>query len=97
MVGMAMNFHSTVETVRIWLRTNGIMEEPKLLHDEPEWEHWRYGPGLDDTEVDLVLIRDQGHCWPGMKPGLGLILRWTDCVSANDLLWDFFQRHSLPR
>lgn len=97
LVGTVLHFRSTVETIRIWLKINAIQEEPALLHEDPEWEHWRYGPGLDETEVDLVLIRDHGHCWPGMVPGLGLLLRWTKCVSANDLLWDFFQRHSLKR
>jgi polyhydroxybutyrate depolymerase len=95
MVGVAFNFRSTAETIRIWLRTNCIPEEPTLVHEEPEWEHWHYGPGANNTEVELVLIRDHGHSWPGQKPPMSWILHWTQCVSANDLLWDFFQRHCL--
>jgi polyhydroxybutyrate depolymerase len=97
LVGTVLQFRSTVETIRIWLKINVIREEPNLVHEDSEWEHWRYGPGVDGSEVDLVLIRDQGHCWPGQIPGLGMLLRWTKCVSANDLLWNFFQRHSLKQ
>lgn len=53
-----------------------------------------YG-GKDGSEVVLVVIEEGGHTWPGRQPPVGFIGKAAKTVSANDLMWDFFQKHKL--
>ena len=50
-----------------------------------------YGNGKDGAEVMLVTIEEGGHTWPGQKPPVGFIGK----SSANDLIWEYFQRHPM--
>ena len=52
-----------------------------------------YGPGKDGAEVVLIEIEGGGHTWPGLKAPTGLLGNSTLDVSANDLMWEFFQKH----
>ena len=44
----------------------------------------------------LFVIQGGGHTWPGKKPPLKLLGRSTLDISANELLWEFFQQYRLP-
>jgi polyhydroxybutyrate depolymerase len=54
-----------------------------------------YGPGRDDSEVVLVTIEGGGHTWPGRVSTFKFLGPTTLDISANDLMWEFFQRHPL--
>jgi polyhydroxybutyrate depolymerase len=58
-----------------------------------------YGPGRDGAEVVLYVIEGGGHTWPG-RVGAGPVERLlgpsTRDIDANELMWEFFQRHPLP-
>ena len=54
-----------------------------------------FGSGRDGSEVVLVVIEGGGHTWPGKKPTAAVLGRSTLNVSANDLMWEFFQKHQL--
>lgn len=46
--------------------------------------------------VEFYRVTEAGHSWPGGvhdDPEMG---GSTEAVSANDLIWSFFERHSLP-
>ncbi len=47
--------------------------------------------GNEDSEVVLIEIEGGGHTWPGQKPIVSLLGESTMDVSANDLMWEFFQ------
>ena len=52
----------------------------------------------DGSEVVLIEIENGGHTWPGMKPIVALLGESTMDISANDLMWEFFQKHPMkPR
>ena len=55
----------------------------------------RYGDGTDGAEVVLVVIEGGGHTWPGRKPRLGTLGRSTRDIVANDMMWEFFERHPM--
>jgi len=46
--------------------------------------------------VILVEIDGGGHTWPGRDPPVRFIGKSTKDISANDMIWEFFQRHRLP-
>ena len=54
-----------------------------------------YGPGRDAAEVVLVLIEGAGHTWPGREPLVKFLGKATRNVSANDLMWEFFEKHPM--
>jgi len=54
-----------------------------------------YEVGREGAEVGLVVIEGGGHTWPGKKPTAAVLGRSTLTVSANDLMWEFFQKHQL--
>jgi len=47
------------------------------------------------AEVVLVVIEEGGHTWPGQQPPVGFIGKSVKNVSANDLMWEFFQKHPM--
>ncbi|MFN7866218.1 MAG: hypothetical protein ACK5TX_02325, partial [Planctomyces sp.] len=49
--------------------------------------------GRDGSEVVLVEIQGGGHTWPGQRPVVARLGAATMDISANDLMWEFFQRH----
>jgi polyhydroxybutyrate depolymerase len=45
--------------------------------------------------VVLIVIQGGGHTWPGQQPPVGFIGKSARNISANDLMWEFFQQHPL--
>jgi polyhydroxybutyrate depolymerase len=43
----------------------------------------------------LVVIEGGGHTWPGMRSPANTLGKSALNVSANDLMWEFFQNHKL--
>jgi polyhydroxybutyrate depolymerase len=61
-----------------------------------------YASCAQGSEVTLCTIEGSGHTWPGgqyhnnsqfWKKAVGSI---TYDISANEAMWDFFQKHPLP-
>ena len=88
------------ESVQTWVRINKCEETPQaesLTKDDSEMKVIRktYSNGQDGAEVVLVTIEGGGHTWPGKKSPIGLIGKSTTDVSANNLMWEFFQKHPM--
>jgi polyhydroxybutyrate depolymerase len=92
---------SVAGTVAAWARANGCREDPAAVEALPD----RAGDGTRVTrttyrgeaagaEVVLVTVAGGGHTWPG-RPGSATLGRSTRNVSANDLIWEFFDRHPM--
>lgn len=89
------------ESIHTWVKLNGCNETPTtetLSKDSDELKVIRkiYGGGKDGAEVVLVFIEEGGHTWPGWQPPVGFMGKSAKIVSANDLMWEFFQKHRLP-
>ena len=52
----------------------------------------------DGTEIALWKLSGAGHVWPGGRPDyLPRILgSGTDVIDANEEMWKFFRRFTLP-
>jgi len=90
---------SVEDSIRTWCKidecpeTPALSEFPDQTDDGTVVRRKAYGPGKDGTEVVLIEIEGGGHTWPGQKSPLALIGKSTLDVSANDLMWEFFQKH----
>ena len=95
-------FTPVAATIEAWVAANGCPAEGKetALPDEADdgltVSQTVYGPGKDQSEVILFSITGGGHTWPGRQLPLGRLLgKSTKDISANDLIWEFFEKHPL--
>ncbi len=94
------DFRSVEESIQGWVDWNGCEAKPRIdvlskAGDELTVTRKTYGEGKEGTEVVLVTIDGGGHTWPGRKGMTRMLGRSTLNVSANDLMWEFFQKHPL--
>jgi polyhydroxybutyrate depolymerase len=59
----------------------------KVLHDVQQGQFTQ----AKAAEVVLVVIEEGGHTWPGQQSPVEFIGKSAINVSANDLMWEFFQ------
>ena len=99
-----LGYKSVDETVGIWAKFDGCPDKPKTetlpdkAHDGTTLQIKTYGPGKDASEVVLVEITGGGHTWPGatsIGPTERLLGKTNHAISANEMIWEFFQRHPL--
>ncbi len=90
---------SVADSIQTWLKFDGCHDDSKATDvlskpdDELKVTRTRYGPGQDGAEVVLVIVEGGGHTWPGRKPRFRGKSAMN--VSANDLIWEFFEKHPL--
>jgi polyhydroxybutyrate depolymerase len=98
-----MQFRSVPDTVQAWVDLDGCPAQgqtvatPDRAGDGTTITTTTYGPATGGTEVVLVRINGGGHTWPGVRPPVAFIGVATANVSADDLMWAFFQRHPMPQ
>jgi polyhydroxybutyrate depolymerase len=51
--------------------------------------------GKDGSEVVLIEIENGGHTWPSNAPIVAMLGKSTKDISANDMMWEFFQKHPM--
>ncbi len=95
-----MKFKGAEESVQRWAKLNGCAVEPKreiLFEAENDLTVTRqtYDGGTNGAEAVLVIIKEGGHTWPGQTPPVEFIGKSVKNISANDLLWEFFEKHPL--
>lgn len=88
---------SVSESIATWVRLCGLPDTPRIetfpdiAGDGTTIVRSTYGSG----EVILYRVENGGHTWPGQPPlplSLGLS---SSNLNANDVIWEFFQKHSL--
>jgi polyhydroxybutyrate depolymerase len=93
------NFSSVEQSIQTWVRANGCDETPRIdvlsEGDDLRVTRTTHGGGRAGSEVALVAIEGGGHTWPGTKPNLKDLGKSTLKIAANDLMWEFFQKHRL--
>ena len=93
-----MDFRSVDHSIQTWVKLNGCDPKPTvdvLSKDGDDLKVTRttYTTGKDGAEVVLVVIENGGHTWPGMKVATAILGESALNISANDLMWEFFQKH----
>lgn len=92
-------FRSVDHTIQAWVKANGCNTEPEIValpdiaKDNMKSTRKTWSGGKDGSEVVLIEIEGGGHTWPGQKPIVSLLGDSTMDISANDLMWEFFQKH----
>jgi len=96
---VALKIKGVEDTVKAWVEADGCQPDPTITtlpdtaHDGTTVKRHDYGSGKDGAEVVLYVIEGGGHTWPGQQPPVAFLGKSTSDISANDLIWDFFQKH----
>jgi polyhydroxybutyrate depolymerase len=96
------SFFSVDHSIAAWVEADGCDPTPVTIRlpdttdDGTTVTRTTYGQGKDGAEVVLIVIEGGGHTWPGRESRLASLGKSTRDISANDLMWAFFQRHPLP-
>jgi polyhydroxybutyrate depolymerase len=94
-------FYSVEHSIQAWVKANGCKAEPVVTtipdraKDGTTITRKTFGSGKDGAEVVLVVIEGGGHTWPGQEPRLRILGKSTKNISANDLMWEFFEKHPM--
>jgi poly(3-hydroxybutyrate) depolymerase len=97
---MRPTFASVDSTIAAWVRVNGCQTSPQTelcpdsANDGMTSSTMTYAGGKANCEVIHVKIEGGGHTWPGQPPLVELLGPSTRDISANDMMWDFFKRHT---
>jgi polyhydroxybutyrate depolymerase len=95
------DFYSVEHSVGAWVKANGCKEEPVVTRlpdkvgDGTKVVQKAYGGGRDGAEVVLVVIEGGGHTWPGREARVQFLGKSTKNISANDVMWEFFEKHPM--
>lgn len=95
------DFFSVEQSIKAWVKANTCDPEPVVealpdnTEDETRATRTTYAGGRDGSEVILITIEGAGHTWPGREAKLQILGPSSLAVDANDLMWEFFQKHSL--
>jgi len=93
------DFKSVDHSIQSWVKANGCQNEPKVetlpdkADDGMRVTRKTWSGGRDGSEVVLIEIQGGGHTWPGKEPTMNKLGPSTMDISANDLMWEFFQKH----
>lgn len=94
-------FYSVEHSIQAWVKANGCESEPIVTmlpdtaKDGTSIARKTYGSGKDGAEVVLIEIAGAGHTWPGREPRFKLLGKSTKNISANDAMWEFFEKHPM--
>jgi polyhydroxybutyrate depolymerase len=85
------------ESIQKWQRKNLTTSAGEVVSKTNDLSIVRYGKESSSSEIQLCFINGIGHTWPGGNSLLPefIVGKTTNNVKANDLIWAFFQRHSL--
>jgi len=91
---------SVEDTIGTWVKLNGCKTEPEVselpaTRDAHKVTRKSYNSGKNGSEVVLYVIGGGGHVWPGRPSPGGFLGATTYNINANDLMWEFFQKHPM--
>jgi polyhydroxybutyrate depolymerase len=88
---------SVPEITAAWARRDGCGATPTTTKVSADVDRLAY-PCPKGMEVALLRVTGGGHAWPGSPLGPALtnvVGKTTETISANDLIWHFFEAHPL--
>lgn len=74
-----------------WAKANSC--EAKALEQDLGFAmHWKHNCP-NQKLVELYLVKNNGHAWPGGQAGTGLGDTPSNSMNATDVIWEFFSAH----
>ncbi len=96
-------YESAPRTMARWSMRNGCSREVETVYQKGNVRCHIYKDCRDGAAVELCTIQGGGHNWPGgmdmssIPPYTGLEGTMTRDINATRAIWEFFQKHPMPR
>lgn len=88
--GKVMDFVSAPETIARWVQRDQCQPTPRRVLDKPGAYCEAYAGCADNVAVQLCVLDEGGHSWPGAQEVRRGKEAATQALVANDVIWDFF-------
>lgn len=88
-------FEPVLKTIYKYIKLNQASKRPSQTEKIGKATKQVFGPGDGGSEIILWTIEDGGHTWPSGRHLLKRFGKISSDISANDLMWEFFQKHPL--
>jgi polyhydroxybutyrate depolymerase len=82
--------------LRTWSQKNLCQTLAQVIINNSKYKFTKWSNCTNNVTLDYYLTKDGGHGWPGGLPGGPFSDTPSTAIHANDLLWEFFQKHQLP-
>jgi polyhydroxybutyrate depolymerase len=76
-----------------WAKANGGSAKPTQVENTATVRHLHYACP-QNRNVDMYILKDQGHAWPGGLQGGPKGDIPSKSIRATDLMWDFFKQQT---
>jgi len=83
--------------VATWAKRNGCGDKPTTARVTSDVNRETF-PCPSDASVQFYIVAGGGHTWPGGAADVypaSLVGKMTTSISANQIMWNFFQAHPL--
>lgn len=80
-----------------WIKLHACRDKAHTVYDQDRAKGVAYTMQDNIHAVELYILTDHGHYWPGGKSALPerIAGKNTTKLNATDIIWDFFNKHSL--
>lgn len=79
---------SVIDQGVFWAKANGCADAPQEV-DTATLRRWHY-PCPVGRDVDLLVVKDSGHAWPGGERSPRTGVEPSRSLNATDVIWEFF-------
>lgn len=94
--GVSGHYNSPLDSVlNAWATHSECAVRNDTVTHDALYTHVRWHECDCGHEMELYITQDGGHSWAGGGQGTAIGDPPSTAVSANDLMWEFFQRYSL--
>lgn len=90
------HFPAVEAGIDVWLRNNRCPIQNKKVNIFAQYTHTVWENCLNNSTIEIYLTEDGGHSWAGGLHNRVLADAPSKAISANDLIWAFFQKYQLP-
>jgi polyhydroxybutyrate depolymerase len=107
-----LDFMSVPQTIAAWkkllLQSNASTPSAELICRLESWadckpdrtrvqvERYMLEESSNDADLQFVRVIGGGHTWPGGKNREWVVGDTSEEFSANEMMWEFFQKHPMP-
>ena len=93
--GVSNHYNSPIDSViNAWANFNSCMLQNDTIFSDNSYTHIVWDSCECNSEIELYITEDGGHSWPGGQQTL-VGDPASEYINANDLMWTFFQNHTL--
>jgi polyhydroxybutyrate depolymerase len=95
--GVSKHYNPPIDSVlNVWQGKNQCAQPARVMVDNSRYTFTKWYDCLNNVSIHYYLTKDGGHSWPGGMRGIVANDEPSTVITANDLIWEFFQQYQLP-